>query len=74
MAYATAVGFDGALLMATNLLAVALCATALTLVGLLRDDEPASAAPECALDDLATQEFVVLRDAVLRADAARATA
>jgi hypothetical protein len=73
MAYVNAVGFHAALLTASNLLAAGLCATALTLVTLLRG-EPAAAAPEYALDDLATQEFVVLRDAVLRADAARATA
>jgi hypothetical protein len=76
MAYLNGLVFGAPLLTASNLTAATLCAIALVLIGVMGRRAPA-AAPAAAtpatadLVDLATQEFVVLRDAVLAADAAR---
>lgn len=78
MAYLNGLVFGAPLLTASNLTAATLCAIALVLIGVMGRRAPAGATaatpatPATAdLVDLATQEFVVLRDAVLAADAAR---
>jgi len=75
MAYLNGLVFGAPVLTASNLTAATLCAIALVLIGVMGRRAPAgatAATPATAdLVDLATQEFVVLRDAVLAADAAR---
>jgi hypothetical protein len=78
MAYLNGLVFGAPLLTASNLTAATLCAIALVLIGVMGRRAPAGAiaatpatAATADLVDLATQEFVVLRDAVLAADAAR---
>lgn len=67
MAYVNAVAFKAMLLSASNLIAGTLCATAIALITVLgRRTQPA--APALLLDDMATQEFAALREAVLARD------
>jgi hypothetical protein len=74
MAYVNFAGFHAILLSASNLIAGSLCAAAIAMIGMLRDRSHAAPPPPVAVEELPTQEFVVLRDAVLRADRARAAA
>jgi hypothetical protein len=67
MAYVNGFGFGAVLLTAWNLLAAGLCAVALGLVGVL-GRRPA---PVVGLEQLATQELVLLRDAVVAERARR---
>jgi hypothetical protein len=73
MAYLNGFVFGAPLLTGSNLTAATLCAIALVLIAIMgrRSPAPASAPATADLVDLATQEFVVLRDAVLAADAVR---
>ncbi len=73
MAYLNGFVFGAPLLTGSNLTAASLCAIALVLIAIMgrRSPAPASAPATADLVDLATQEFVVLRDAVLAADAVR---
>jgi hypothetical protein len=73
MAYLNGLVFGAPLLTASNLTAATLCAIALVLIAAMGRRAPAGATAPATADlvDLATQEFVVLRDAVLAADAAR---
>jgi hypothetical protein len=67
MAYVNAFAFKAVLLSASNVVAGTLCAIAIVLIGVL-GRRPRPAAPAFAVDDLATQEFVALREAVLARD------
>jgi hypothetical protein len=76
MAYVNGTAFQAVVLTTSNLMAAGLCALSLTLILVMARRAPSVAdAPEtpgaAELADLATKEFVVLRDAVLAADAAR---
>jgi hypothetical protein len=61
MAYVNFFGFHSMLLSASNLVAGALCATAIVLITTLRD----RAAAPVVVDEMPTHEFVALRAAVL---------
>ena len=63
MAYVNFFGFHSVLLSASNVVAGSLCATAIVLIAAL--GRRGAAAPAIALDELPTQEFAALRDAVL---------
>jgi hypothetical protein len=66
MAYVNFFGFHSVLLSASNVVAGSLCATAITLIVTLgRRRAPG---PAIALDELPTQEFAALREAVLARD------
>jgi len=66
MAYVNFFGFHSVLLSASNVIAGSLCATAITLIVTLgRRRAPV---PAIALDELQTQEFAALREAVLARD------
>jgi hypothetical protein len=67
MAYVNGFGFGAALLTASNLLAAGLCAIALALVGVLGRGP----APPAGLEQLATQELVLLHAAVAAEHARR---
>jgi hypothetical protein len=74
MAYVNATAFHAVVLTASNVMAGSLCALSLALILTMARRAPAATEPpETAqqLADLATQEFVLLRDAVMAADAAR---
>ena len=72
MAYLNGLVFGSPVLTTSNLIAATLCAIALALIATMGGRASAAAAPESTdLLNLATQEFVVLRDAVLAADAVR---
>lgn len=64
MAYVNAVAFKAVLLCASNLVAGALCAVAIALIATLgRRPQPSTPMP--AVEEMATHEFVALREAVL---------
>jgi hypothetical protein len=67
MAYVNAVAFKAPLLSAANLLAGTLCAIAIAMIAVL-DRAPRKTAAAFSLDDMATQEFAALREAVLARD------
>jgi hypothetical protein len=73
MAYVNATAFQAVVLTTSNLMAASLCALSLALILTMARRAPAAAEPPATseLADLATQEFVLLRDAVMAADAAR---
>jgi hypothetical protein len=68
MAYVNFFGFHSVLLSASNLVAGTLCATAIALITLLREQTQTPAPAPLVVDDMPTQEFVALRAAVLARD------
>jgi hypothetical protein len=70
MAYVNFFGFHSTLLSASNIVAGSLCGAAIVLITVLgRRGE--AVAPSFAVDEMATQEFVALREAVLARETQR---